>query len=71
MLKPNNSSYYYNAMTKDGTIKYNYFVNDAIYNLETHLLNLHPLAYDKSNADEFYEAMMILYSLSIKLGDDF
>jgi hypothetical protein len=71
MLGPDNESYYYNTMTKDGSIRYNYFVKDAIYNLETHLLNMHPFATNKSNANDFYEAMLILYTLSIKLGDDF
>lgn len=71
MLSPDNESYYYNTMKKDGSIQYDYFVNDAVYNLETHLLNLHPFAADKSTSDEFYEAMLILYTLSNKLGDKF
>jgi hypothetical protein len=71
MLGPDNESHYYNSMKKDGSIQYDYFVNDAIYNLETQLLNLHPFATDKSNANEFYEAMLIFYTLSIKLGDEF
>jgi hypothetical protein len=71
MMGPDNESRYYNGMKKDGSIQYNYFVNDAIYNVETQLLNMHPFATDKSNANEFYEAMLILYTLFIKLGDDF
>lgn len=71
MLKSEDESYYYNAKKKDGSIQYENFVKDAIYNVETHLLNLHTFSTDQSTADDFYEAMMILYSLSMKIGDDF
>ena len=71
MLGPDNESHYYNGMKKDGSVQYDCFVNDAIYNLETTIINLHPFATNKSNANEFYEALVILYTLSIKLGDQF